>query len=110
MVEPTLIEIQAQLNAVLVELKEKQHAIEHFRIAATTTNATVTFTKPATSITITTSADVIIAFKEYADVNRDIRLQSGQSLTLEGVQIRSVSAITSAGTANVDVIGVVRIA
>jgi len=87
----------------------KVYAIDPVRFTATTTNQKHTFATPIHRLTITTDSDVVFALKEYCDVNEDIRLQAGQSLNFDDIEINAVSVITSSGTANVDVIGFHRI-
>lgn len=109
MPEPTTDDLQHLMKKVLVSIAEKEHSIDHQKISATTTSKKVTFKVVADKVFISTDALCFVSYREHADTNRDIRLQAGQSINLEGVNVRSVAAVTTSGTANVDVIGLTRV-
>lgn len=109
MTEPTLDDEHAEAKKRLVSIAEQEHNIEHRRINVTTTSKRVRFKSTADIITISTDALCFISFKDYADSNLDIRLQAGQAITLEGVNVQTVAAVTASGTANVDVIALTRL-
>lgn len=87
----------------------KVHNIDPARLSATTTSSFYRFQHPVHRVTLTTDAAVVFALKPFADSNTDIRLQAGQAVELEDVEVEAVAVVTASGTANVDVIGFRRI-